>query len=139
MSLSPKLSNAAANAAADAVCGLLDNGYLRIYDGAQPSDANTAVGAQVLLAELRFGSPAFAAASGGIAAANAITQDDDANATGTAAWFRAVQSDGSSVVFDGSVATSGANINMNNVAIAQHAIVALSAFSYAQSKQSAEV
>jgi hypothetical protein len=50
MALNPKLSNAAANAAADAACVLVNTGYLRIYDGTQPTSADTAVGAQVLLA-----------------------------------------------------------------------------------------
>ena len=69
MALNPKLSNAAASAAADAVCVLANTGYLRIYDGTQAADANTAVGAQVLLAELRFGATAFGAASNGVATA----------------------------------------------------------------------
>ena len=35
MALNPKLSNEAANAEADAVAALPNNGYLRIYDGSQ--------------------------------------------------------------------------------------------------------
>ena len=78
-----KLSNTAVNAEADALSVLLDNGYLRIYDGTQAATADTAVGAQVLLAELRFNADAAAAATAGVLTFNAITQDSSANNTGT--------------------------------------------------------
>lgn len=134
MALNPKLSNTGASAAADAVVDLLDNGYLRIYDGTQPSDADTAVTTQTLLAELRFGATAFGAASNGAATANAITSDSSANATGTATWFRTLKSDGTTVVFDGSVGTSSANLVLNSVAIQSGAAVSVSSFTYTQSK-----
>jgi hypothetical protein len=134
MALTPKLANVAASAAADAVTALLNNGYLRIYDGSQPANADTAVSGQTLLAELRFGATAFGAASNGVANANAITSDSSADATGTASWFRALKSDGTSVVFDGSVGTSGANLNLNSVAVSAGAAVAVSSLSYTQSK-----
>jgi hypothetical protein len=134
MALNPKLANAEASAAADAVTAHLNNGYLRIYDGTQPADADTAITTQVLLAELRWNATAFGAASNGVATANAITSDSDADATGTATWFRALRSNGTSVVFDGSVGTSGANLNFNSVAIQIHAAVAVTAFTYTQQK-----
>lgn len=134
MALNPKITNASASLAADAVLAQLNNGYLRMYDGAQAADADTAVGAQVLLAELRWNATAFAAAVNGVAAANAITPDASANATGTATWFRALKSDGVTVVFDGSIGTSGANLNMNSVAIQIGAAVSVSSYSYTQPK-----
>jgi hypothetical protein len=134
LALTPKLSNAAASAAADAVVDLLDNGYIRIYDGTQATDADTAVGAQVLLAELRWNATAFGAASNGVATANAITSDSSANATGTASWFRALSSNGTTVIFDGSVGVSSANLNLNSVSISSGATVAISSFTYTQAK-----
>ncbi len=134
MALSPKLSDAAANAAADTVCALLNTGYLRIYDGTQAANANTALGVQQLLAELRFNSTAFGSAVAGVATANALTPDSSANNTGTASWFRALKSDGTTVVFDGSVGTSGANLNLNSVAISSGAAVSVSSFTYTQSE-----
>lgn len=134
MALNPKVSNAAANAAADALCALLNNGFLRIYDGTQATNADTALGAQVLLAELRYNATAFGAASAGVATANAITSDASANATGTAAWFRALKSDGTTVVFDGSVGTATADLVLNSVAISSGAAVAVSAHTYTFSK-----
>jgi hypothetical protein len=95
MANQPRMANVAANAAADAVCALLNNGYLRLYDGTQPATGDTAVSGQVLLAELRFNATAFGAASGGVATANAIASDSAADASGTATWARALKSDGS--------------------------------------------
>ncbi len=133
MALTPKLSNAGANAAADATCALLNGGYLDIYDGVQPATADTAVGAQVKLARLTFGTPAFSAAAGGVATANAIGADASADATGTASWFRACTA-GGAAVFDGSVGTSGANLNLNTTSIAITGNVAVSSLTYTQSK-----
>lgn len=127
MALNPKTAVARRNAAIDTVTATLNSGFLRIYDGTQPTDADTAIGAQVLLAELTFNATAFAAASAGSAAANAITSDTSANATGTATWFRCVTS-GSSAVFDGTVGTSAANLVLNSVAISSGATVSCSAF-----------
>lgn len=125
-----KLSSTAVNAEADALSDLLDNGYLRIYDGTQPANANTAITSQVLLAELRFNATAAPAASGGVLTMNAITQDSSANATGTATWFRALKSDGSTVVFDGSVSTSGADLNLGSTSITSGASVAVTSMTF---------
>lgn len=134
MALNPQLANVAASAAADAVCALANTGYLRIYDGTQPANADTALGAQVLLAELRFGATAFGAAANGVATANAITADASANASGTASWFRVLKSDGTTALWDGSVGTATANLILNSVAISSGAAVSVSAFTYTQSK-----
>lgn len=129
-----KLSNEAVNAEADALSVLLDNGYLRIYDGTQPATANTAISTQVLLAELRFNATAAPAASGGVLTFNAITQDSNANNTGTASWFRALKSDGSTVMFDGTVGVSGSDLNIVITAIVAGAIVGVTSFVYTVSK-----
>lgn len=120
MANNPFFSDEAAKAQADAVAALCNSGTIKIYDGAQPTDANTAVGAQNLLATLTFGATAFAASSpsgttptrSAVATANAITGDTSADATGTAAWFRILKSNGTSVVMDGTVGTSGCDMNL---------------------------
>lgn len=134
MALNPKRSNAAVSAAADAVTALLNSGKLRIYDGSQPATANTAITTQNLLAELTFNSTAFGAASNGVATANAITSDTSADATGTATWFRALKSDGTTPVFDGSVGTSSADLVLNSVAISSGAQVSITSFTYTENK-----
>lgn len=130
MANNPKISSTAVNAQADALSDLLDNGYLRIYDGTQPANANTAVTTQVLLAELRFNATAAPAASGGTLTMNAITQDSSANNTGTATWFRALKSDGSTVVFDGSVGTSGCDINLGSTSITSGSSVGVTSMTF---------
>ena len=124
-----KIADAFVNAAVDAALALLNSGKLQIYDGTQPTDADTAVGAQVKLAELTWNATAFAGAANGVAEANAITADPDADATGDAAWFRALTSaDGK--MFDGTVATSGADLNINSTAIQINAAVSCTAFTF---------
>ena len=134
MSYTPKRSNVAASEEADKVGALLNNGYLRIYDGTQPANADTAVGAQVLLAELRFNATAFGAAVNGVAAANTLTKDASANASGTATWFRALKSDGTTVVLDGSVGTTGCDCNLNSAVISSGAEVDVTGFQYTANK-----
>lgn len=125
-----KISSTAVNAQADAMSDLLDNGYLRIYDGTQPANANTAITTQVLLAELRFNATAAPAASSGVLTMNSITQDSSADNTGTATWFRALKSDGSTVVFDGSVGTSGCDLNLGSTSITSGASVAVTSMTF---------
>jgi hypothetical protein len=129
-----KLSNNVVNPQADALSDLADNGYLRIYDGTQPATADTAISTQVLLAELRFNATAAPAASNGVLTFNAITQDSSANNTGTASWFRALKSDGSTVLFDGAVGTSGSDMNIYTTSIVAGAIVGVSSFGYTVNK-----
>lgn len=113
-----RLPTALRNSRGDAVTSLAGNGaLLRIYAGTIPTDANTAIGAQTLLGTLTCGSPFAAAASGGVVTANAITQDSAADATGTAAFFRLFASNGTTVVMDGTVGTSGADLNLTTVSV----------------------
>ena len=130
MAVNTQMSDAAVNAQADALATLLNNGYLRIYDGTQAATADTALGAQVLLAELRFNATAAPAASSGVLTFNAITPDSSANATGTATWFRCLKSDGTTVVMDGSVGTSAANMIMATTSIVSGVQVSVSSFSH---------
>jgi len=111
-----KTSIVGRNTELDAFGALFNSGYLRIYSGTQPATPETAA-AGTLLAELRFNASAFGAASAGVITAAALTADASADATGTAAWARALQSNGTTALMDGDVSTSGAWINLNSVAI----------------------
>lgn len=132
------LSNAAAIAALNAVVDLIDGGsgagLVRIYSGTEPTDADTALGAQVLLAEITLADPAFGAASddspGAIAAANGLpVTDTAANATGTASFFRVVDSNGN-VIMQGDVTATGGggDMEINSVSIVAGAAVRITAF-----------
>lgn len=133
MALNAQFSNAGVNAAVNGLTALLNNGYLRFYDGSQPANANTAITTQVKLAELRWNATAFANAVAGIASANTITSDTNTVA-GTAAWFRALQSDGTTVVFDGTVGTSGCNINLTTTTITSAGTLSVTTFTITQAE-----
>jgi hypothetical protein len=128
------MSETSVDAMADRLAQLANNGFLRIYDGAQPASSDDAITDQKQLCELLLGNPAFGAASGGTITAHPITADPDADDTGTASWFRIYESDGTTALWDGSVGESNCDININSVAIQQHANVSLTAFSHTLSK-----
>lgn len=134
MALNTQLTNTAVNAEADALARLLDNGWLRIYDGTQPATGDTAISTQVLLAELRFNATSAPAAVAGQLTFNAFTADSDANATGTATWFRCFKSDGTTALLDGSVGTATANLVLNSTAIVIHAAVSVSSMTHTVAK-----
>ena len=133
MALNAQTSIASRNLALNAAFDILNSGKLRIYDSTQPTNADTALGAQVLLADLTLNATAFAAAASASKSANAITQDSSADASGTATWGTLVASSRASVgTLDFSVGTSGANMNLNSVAISSGAAVSCTAFTITQ-------
>jgi hypothetical protein len=127
MALNLKYAVALRNAKLDAITTQVGtSALLRIYDGTQATNPDTAIGAQVLLAELTCNASAFAAAaSGGVLTANAITSDSSANNTGTASWFRLLTS-GASAKIDGTVGTSGTDMIINNTSINAGQVVSCS-------------
>ena|SRR5690242_756389 len=134
------LADNAAQAGCDAVAALCNSGTIKIYAGTQPTDANTAVGAQTLLATLTFGATAFGASAAAgttpsrkaTATANTITGDTSADATGTATWFRILKSNGTTVVMDGSVGTSGADLNLATTSLVAGVDVEITSFTLSQ-------
>lgn len=109
---------------------------IEIYDGTPPTDADTAIGAQVKLATLTMNATAFGAVSdnapGAIMTAAAITADSSADATGTAAWFRLSTQAAGTVIFQGTVGTSGANINFNTVSFTSGSQIEITALTVTQ-------
>lgn len=101
---------------------------LRIYDGAQPADANTAVTTQNLLAELEFDDPSGSVAAG-VLTFNAISDDASADDDGTATWARALDSD-NNVVFDCDVdvTASGATLEFDDVDFVTGGTVTITSF-----------
>ena len=104
--------NDAIGTATDAGTGA---GKTRIYDGTRPATGGTAT---TLLFETTYSDPSYAASSGGVLTANAITADASANATGTATWGRAVDSDDNFLLdFDAGESGSGADLILVTAAI----------------------
>lgn len=130
MALNTQLADATVNAQANALATLLNSGYLRIYSGTQPATADTALSGNTLLAELRFNATAAPSASSGLLTFNAITSDSSADASGTATFFRCFKSDGTTVVMDGSVGTSGTNLVMATTTITAGQTVSCSSFTH---------
>jgi hypothetical protein len=131
-----KISNAAANLAAAAVLADLDGGSIEVYEGTPLATANTAITDQVLLATLGFGTPAFDTPVDGVAEANAISDDADANATATtgASFFRLLNADDEPIAI-GTIGAGGTfDMVINNVMIQQHTRVTCSSFTYTQPK-----
>lgn len=98
---------------------------LRIYDGSRPATGGAAT---TLLAELTCNATFAPAAVDGVLTLNAITADSSANATGTATWFRIVQSDGTTHVLDGDVGASGSDLNLTSTSIVATQSVSVSSF-----------
>jgi hypothetical protein len=127
MAANTHASIAAWNAALNAILATLNSGFIELYTGSQPATPDVAVSSQTLLATLPLSATAFASASGGTATANAIT-NASAAATGTATWFRAYKSDGVTAVIDGSVGTSGCDLNLNDVALTTGGTVSITSW-----------
>ena len=102
------------NARMDAITTAIGtSGLLRIYDGSRPASGGSAT---TLLAQLALSATAASGAASGVLTFSAITQDSSADATGTATWFR-ITTSGGTFVIDGSVATSGSDLNLTTTAI----------------------
>lgn len=101
------------------------SGLLSIYSGTQPTNPDTALSGNTLLAQLALSATFAPAPSGGVLTANAITTETSANATGTATWGTLTTSGGTRKV-DFSVGTSGADLNLNTTSIVSGASVAVS-------------
>jgi hypothetical protein len=121
------IGTAPKNAGLNATYDLLNSGTIGIYSGTRPATAGTALSGNTLLATLTLGATAFAAASGGTKTANAITSGTAGN-TGTATFFRAFESDGTTVVCDGTVGTSATDMIIATTSIVAAATVSCSSW-----------
>ncbi|MFM2253813.1 MAG: hypothetical protein RJB68_2150 [Pseudomonadota bacterium] len=122
------------------------NGVIEIYTGSQPASADAAV-TGTLLGTVTLNSGAFtpgtatngltfAVASGGAVSKSGVWSFNGV-ANGTAGWFRlkgnAVDAGALSTVLprlDGSIAVSGANMNLSNIVIAVSAPNTIDSFTF---------
>ncbi len=88
---------------------------IKIYTGSAPTNADTAIGAQVLLVTLTCAAT-FGTSTSGVLTLGSITSGT-AVATGTAGWARVATSGGTTICDLTSVGTSGSDINLNTVSI----------------------
>jgi hypothetical protein len=121
-----KYSNGTRNAQQQGLITYAGSGsIIRLYDGTQPANANTAISTQTLLVSLTIAG-GFGTDSNGTITLGAVTSGT-AGASGTASFFRIVKSDGTTVVMDGSVGTSGSDLNLNTTTIASSQTVSITA------------
>lgn len=92
------------------------SGKLKIYDGTPPVNASASLSGNTLLAELTLASTLAPSASGGVLTFDTITSDSSADASGTATFFR-ITTSGGTVKAQGSVGTSGADLNLVSTSI----------------------
>ena len=118
------LETSARNAACDAVVDLIDAGA-----GAgtlEITSADSSVAGTSEVATCTFSDPAFGAASSGTATASAIT--DDTSATGGTASHFTIFDSNSAAVMRGTVAASGADLNLSSVSIGAGDTVSITSF-----------
>jgi hypothetical protein len=100
----------------------------RVYNGTPPTNADTALSGNTLLATLTGAATAIAstAQNGSNARATFGTiSSATAAATGTASFFRRLKSDGVTVVDQGSVGTSAADMIVNTTAFTSGSTISI--------------
>lgn len=103
------------------------SGILKIYSGTPPANVGASLSGNTLLAQLTMNATFAPASSGGVLTLNSITTESSADATGTATFFRMTTSGGTAKI-QGTVGTSGADLNMNTTSIVSGAAVSVSSF-----------
>lgn len=95
------------------------SGKIIIYGNspAEPATADTALSGQAVLATFTLSATAFGAASNGVITLSGVPLTVAASASGTAAFFRIFKSDGTTCIAQGTVGTSGAQLNLNTLTI----------------------
>jgi hypothetical protein len=88
---------------------------INIYQGTAPTNANTGITTQTLLVSCVLAG-AFGTDTNGTLTLGTVN-NGTAVATGTAGFFRIFKSDGTTVVMDGSVGVTGADLNLDTTTI----------------------
>jgi hypothetical protein len=88
---------------------------INLYQGTAPANANTGITTQTLLVSCVLAG-AFGTDTNGTLTLGTVN-NGTAVTTGTANFFRIFKADGTTVVMDGSVGTSGADLNLDTTTI----------------------
>lgn len=100
---------------------------LNIFTGTAPANVGTAASG-TLIAQYSLASDWAAAASGGTKALNNLPLSTTALATGSAGYFRIYDSANSVCTMQGTVANSGADLNVDNSTINSGQTINITAF-----------
>lgn len=129
--MATRITDAAQNAAVDAVVDLVDAGAgagtLKIYTGTQPADADTNPPDTLLVTITLDATAAFGAAAAGVATLDVSPAlSGVAVAAGTAGYFNIEDSDGVNVIQGNITGTGGGgDIELDNTSIAVDQVVNL--------------
>lgn len=130
MAVAFQVTNTVAQAMATALETSIDAGtaaVIRILTGSQPtlaSDAETGTLLGTLTGSATFGTVAGSGTNGRITA-GAIASDTSADATGTAGYFRLLTQTGGTIIAQGTIGTSSADLILNTVAITAGSTIAI--------------
>ena len=102
------------------------SGFMRWYSGTQPTNPDTALSGNTMLANLALSATA-GTSSGGVFTFNAIASESSADNTGTAT-FGSFLTSGAVRKVDFSIGTSGADLNLNTTSIVAGAQASCSSF-----------
>lgn len=128
-----KTSTFARNTQLDEIASLAAAGFLRLYSAPMAESPDVAVPRDAqLISEHRLSSPAFEGAFNGTIKAKPIADDPEARVSATAAWFRVTQSNGASVLWDGTVGERGSDMNFTRPNIQAKARVSISTLTITQ-------
>lgn len=131
MTTSVSVAVATRNAQADALARNLDTGSIKIYSGTVPTDADTALSGNTLLASLPLQpTSAPAASSGTLTFDTTGVTDASIDASGVASFFRAFETDGTTVVTQGLVGTSGFALTLADVNLIATGTVTITSFTH---------
>jgi hypothetical protein len=123
-----QLSVAARNARLDAIeTAIGTSAIIKIRTGTAPATCATADSGTVL-ATISLDSDWAAAASSGTKSFQGTMADASADASGTAAHFRIYASNGTTCHMQGTVGTSGADLNLTSVSITAGDPITISSF-----------
>ncbi len=131
-----KISQLGGSTMIAALGALANSGTLVIYSGTQPTNPDTGLSGNTALATFTFNASAFGAASQVSnteqIAASLVAGTVSASATGAATFARVYKSDGTTVVADLTVGTSGADINLNSTSITSGGNVTITSLTLAE-------
>lgn len=104
---------------------------IRIYAGAVPADADATPSSPTLLAELTMAATPFSSftvgsPNGGKAVFGSVTSDSSADNSGIPAYFRILDSAGTTTKCQGTAGASDCDLNLGVASIAAGAIVSIS-------------
>jgi hypothetical protein len=117
--------------------GFFDSAIFEIRSGTIPTDADT-LPTGTVLASITLPADAVSAAAAGAIPKLGTWQDTSADATGTASWFRIKKAGDLGTTnttdprMDGTVGTSGADLNLDNTSINATQSVTINSFTLTQ-------